>query len=95
MPVNRKTRVGAIGLASLLAAALSVGVAATAAAAPFDAAIEERAVALGFELDRFDTLDEARLAEILALFEADHDDATLQREIGAILDQGDDADTTG
>lgn len=95
MTVNRKTRIGAIGLASLLAAALSVGVAATAAAAPFDAAIEERAVALGFEMDRFDELDDARLAEILALFEADHDDETLQREIGAILEHGDDADDTG
>ena len=95
MPLNRKTRIGTIGLASLLAAALSVGVAATAAAAPFDAAIEERAIALGFEMDRFNDLDEARIAGILALFEADHDDETLQREIGVLLDQGDDADTTG
>lgn len=95
MPLNRRTRIGAIGLASLLAAALSVGVAATAAAAPFDAAIEGRAVAPGLEMDRFSDLDEARRAEILALFAADHDDETLRREIGVLLDRGDDADTTG
>ena len=94
MIVNRKTRIGTIGLASLLAAALSVGLAASAAAA-LDPAMEERAIALGFDAEALSALEEDRIAEIAALFEADHDDETLQREIGAILETVDDADDAG
>ena len=42
MSVTRKTRIGTIGLASLLAAALSVGLAATAGASVMEPAMEER-----------------------------------------------------
>lgn len=95
MRLNRKTKIGAIGLAGLLASALSVGLVASAAAAAFDAAMEERAIALGFAVEELATLDEDRLADIIALFEADHDDETLQREVGAILEGDGDADPAG
>lgn len=92
--LNRKTRIGTIGLASLLAAALSVGLAATAAAglAP---EMEERLAGLGFEAGALGTLDAAQVAGIVTLLEAGHDDDTLMREIGAILDTDGEAAPTG
>jgi hypothetical protein len=91
MSLNRKTRIGVIGLSGLLAAAVSVGLAATAAAATLAPAMEERFTALGFEAGALAVLDESRLAEIAALLEAEHDDETLTRELGAILEGDTDA----
>lgn len=74
-----------------LAAALGLGVA--AASAGIDPALQERAAALGFEAQEWEALDPGHLAEITALFEADHDDEALRREIGAILERaGEEAD---
>ncbi len=95
MSVTRKTKIGTIGLAGLLAAAFSIGLVASAAASPFDAEMEERFTALGFETEALADLDEAQLAEIAALFEGDHDDETLTREIGVILEGDDDTDSAG
>lgn len=93
MRVKRKTKIGAISLASLLAAAASIGLV-TAAAAGLDDALQERATTLGFDAEIFADLDEGTLAEIVALFEADHDDETLQRQVGGILDIEGAADET-
>ena len=95
MSVTRKTRIGAVSLAGLLAAALSVAAVTSAGASSFDAAKQERAEALGFPAEMFTAIDDDRMAEIVALFEADHDDETLQRELGAILDTEGEDDSTG
>lgn len=95
MTVTRKTKISAIGLAGLLAAALSVGLTASVAATTFDEAKQERVTALGFEAEALTALDEDKFAEIMALLEADHDDETLTREIGAILDSDGEDDTAG
>lgn len=100
MLVKRKTRIGAISLGSLLAAAASIGLVTAASASSIDEAMEARAATLGFDAELFANLDEDTLAEIVALFEADHDDETLQREVGSILDvdgisDGDAEETAG
>jgi hypothetical protein len=95
MKLTRKTRIGTIGLGGLLAAALSVGFAAAVAAAPFDAAVEERVTGLGFDVAQFSGLDADRLGEIAALVEGDHDDETLRREIGAILETASEDEAAG
>jgi len=69
------------------AATLALGTTASASPVLLDDTMQGRVVELGLDLSLFDGLDEAWMAQIAALFDADHDDAALKAAIAAILEQ--------
>ena len=79
--------------AAAVAATVALVLGTSSSASPvLDEALQGRVVELGLDLALFEGLDEARMAEIAALFDADHDDEALRAAIAAIL-EGDTTDS--